>query len=293
MEAPLFSIIVPTYERPLAVERCLHALAEQDYPAEQFEIIVVDDGSPHSLKSLIAKFRPQVNICLIEKENAGPASARNQGAAHARGRFLAFTDDDCQPNIAWLAMLAEAVVEQPNVLVGGYTHNALDDNLFAEASQSLIDALYTYYVDSSGQPRFFTSNNMALSAEMFAQLGGFDTTFNLAAGEDRDFCNRWRQAGWTVQYLPRAIVNHYHDLSPRAFWQQHTRYGIGAYRLYEKRTKTAQKSLQFEPPRFYFSLILYPLRQTGFRLRNLQLVALLFITQLANLLGFLQERQVR
>ena len=179
-----FSIVVPTYNRPQYLARCLNALAQMTYPRDRFEVIVVDDGSAQSMAPTVAPFRASLNLTLIEQANGGPAKARNAGAAQAQAQYLVFTDDDCQPTPTWLQALEAKLQACPQALVGGHTLNALPDNLFSTASQILIDYLYDYY-NARHQPSFFASNNFAMAVEQFQAIGGFDTSFPLAAGEDR------------------------------------------------------------------------------------------------------------
>jgi GT2 family glycosyltransferase len=62
--------------------------------------------------------------------------------------------------------------------------------------------------------RFFPSNNLAVSKKRFHELGGFDTSFLLAGGEDREFCYRWLQSGGRLRRAPNAVVEHAHRLNP-------------------------------------------------------------------------------
>jgi len=103
---PDFSVIVPTYNRPRELADCVASLARQEYPRDQFEVIVVDDGSAVSPAAVIAPFRNCLNVEVHRVTNGGPGAARNRGAHLARGRILAFTDDDCRPSPNWLKMLA-------------------------------------------------------------------------------------------------------------------------------------------------------------------------------------------
>ena len=97
-----FSVVIPTYNRPSQLRECLEALADQDYPRTAFEVIVVDDGSTESLRGIDDLFRAKLPLVFLRQQNAGPASARNTGAQHAKGRYIAFTDDDCVPARDWL-----------------------------------------------------------------------------------------------------------------------------------------------------------------------------------------------
>ena len=184
------SIVIPTYNRPERLEQCLESIARLDYPSNRFEVIVVDDGSRISLEPIAVKFEDCISINLIRQSNAGPASARNTGAAAAQGDYLIFTDDDCQPHPDWLKTLTQAIKDFPNTLIGGHTINALPNNLYSSASQLLIDYLYDYYNQQKEEATFFASNNFALPRKLYQQLEGFDTSFPLAAGEDREFCDR-------------------------------------------------------------------------------------------------------
>ena len=233
---PEFSVIIPTYRRPAELAACLRALSLQDFPRDQFEVIVADDGGGglEDLRDSAVRSFPQ--CAFVSQARSGPGSARNLGARHARGRFLAFADDDCEPAPHWLSTLSVALRANSDALVGGRTVNAIRGNPYAAASQQLIDFLYDAYTDYG---RFFTSNNFAMSSRLFASLGGFDVTFRLPAGEDRDFCSRWAAIGPLI-YAPAALVYHSHLLTLPGFWQQHFRYGQGAYQLHRRMRETGR-----------------------------------------------------
>src|SRR5438552_18931735 len=103
---PRFSIIVPTYKRPAQLAACLQAIARLDYPRDGFEVIVVNDGSQAPPQALIASFKDRLDMTLLKQAHAGPGAARNTVAAKARGKSIAFTDDDCLPGPDWLRSVA-------------------------------------------------------------------------------------------------------------------------------------------------------------------------------------------
>jgi GT2 family glycosyltransferase len=268
---------------------CLQSLARLDYPRDRFEVIVVDDGSPSPPEDLVDSFRGGLDVTLLRQPHAGPAAARNAGAARASGDYLAFTDDDCAPAADWLKALAARFVPTPGHGVGGRTVNALPENLFSTASHQLIGYLYDYYNAEPGGARFLASNNLALPAEGFRAAGGFDTTFPRAAGEDREFCDRWRHYGYRLTYAPEAVVYHAHALSFHHFWRQHFGYGSGAYHFHQLRASRAQERIRFEPMAFYLSPLRYPFsHERGWR--ALALAGLLVVSQVANAAGFFCER---
>jgi GT2 family glycosyltransferase len=287
--APFISIVIPTYGRPQRLETCLRSLTRLVYPPDRYEVIVVDDGSPTPMETITTAFGSELPLRLIRQDNAGPAKARNTGAAAAQGDYLAFTDDDCQVDQQWLTTLADAVQSHPQALIGGRTVNALPNNIYSTASQLLIDYLYQYYNQQQETATFFASNNFAVPRSLFQQLGGFSTRFPLAAGEDREFCDRWLQQKLSMAYAPDMVIHHAHALSLKRFWRQHFNYGRGAYCFHQIKAKRKGGQVKVEPFQFYQKLLTYPMaHSTG--LRPLPLSGLMLLSQVANAVGFFWER---
>ncbi len=157
MEGSLqFSIVVPTYGRPRALAACLAALARLTYPRERFEVIVVDDGGDADLAAAVEPARERIDLTLLRCRHGGAAAARNRGAERARGRYLAFTDDDCAPEPKWLTALdARLAGFGGAALVGGRTVNALAANAYVAASQLVVDAGYAHLNADPERARFF------------------------------------------------------------------------------------------------------------------------------------------
>ena len=288
-EWPTISIIIPTYSRPELLRVCLRSLTFFDYPRDRFEVIVVDDGGESSSEVVAAPFCDQLEIILLRQDHSGPAIARNTGAARAKGEFIAFIDDDCAPAPGWLRALAKRFAMTPDCAIGGRTLNAIPDNLYSTASQLLIDYLYTYYKGNLNKTLFFASNNLALPADGFHAIGGFDTTFPLAAGEDRELCDRWLRRGYRMIYAPEALVYHFHTLTFRTFWRQHFNYGRGALHYHQARARLGQSGVRLEPPSFYLNMLRYPFTRTPYK-QAILLAALLVLSQEATVTGFFWEK---
>jgi GT2 family glycosyltransferase len=293
LKPPFFSIIIPTYARPRQLVGCLRSLARLDYPRDHFEVIVVDDGSGLSLQPVIAPFRDHFDMVVLTQMHAGPATARNAGAAQARGQFLAFVDDDCMVASNWLQALATRFVTVPDHAIGGQTINALPVNSYSTATQLIVDYLYTYYNADHNHAQFLSSNNVAMPLDRFCAVGGFDTTFPLAAGEDREFCNRWLCHGYRMTYAPEAIVYHAHALTLSTFWRQHFNYGRGAFCFHRRYSWCNRGRTKLEPLAFYIDLLRYPFSQKQAQ-SSLLLALLLAQSQAATAAGFLWQgiRQV-
>lgn len=283
-----FSIIIPTYNRPEKLKNCLESITKLDYPFDRFEIIIVDDGSPQSLESIISDFQPLINVKLIKQENSGPATARNTGVSQAQGKYIAFIDDDCEVTPSWLSIFADGFQQNPNAILGGYTINKLTKNIYSEASQKLVDYLYRYYNCVPDKAKFFTSNNFVISKVIFEKIGGFNTTFPLAAAEDRELFDRLYNQGYQMIYLKDAQVEHSHYLTLKTFWQQHVNYGKGAKYFHYIKAKKNLTTIKIEPINFYFNLLIYPL-ESEFEIKNFLISVLFFISQGANFIGFLRK----
>lgn len=254
-----FSIVVPTYNRPKQLEDLLLSLTRLDYPSAQFEVIVVDDGSSIPLAPAISKFQRDLDLTLHRQDNKGPSAARNNGAIKAEGKFLVFTDDDCQPDSNWLQALAEAFDKSPSCLCGGAVINALKRNRYSASNQLLVDYLYENYNPTARPDGFFTANNFAVPKNIFFEIGGFDPT--LRFGEDRDFCYRWASRGYPFFYAQEAAVYHWHALNLFSFLQLHFSYGRGTYQFWKRCSAGGLNFTRLKPPTWYANLLLAGVRK--------------------------------
>ena len=280
-----FSIIIPTYCRPKQLGVCLESVARLEYPRDAFEVLVIDDGSQMPPEDVIRAFRDKINVTLLTQKHGGPAAARNTGAARAKGKFLAFTDDDCAPSPGWLQALEKRLATFPDCLIGGHTVNALVDNPYSTASQMLLDYLHTYFNADYGAGSFFASNNICVPANRFRAIGAFDSSFAFSC-EDREFCDRWLHRGYRLIYAPEAVVYHAHSLTLLTFWRQHFNYGRGAPHFRWMRYQRSREQIRVDPVTFYFNLLRHPFSHAPSG-RALLTSMLLAVSQLAYISGAL------
>jgi len=284
-----FSIVVPTYNRPLGLSHCLEAIASGAYPRSRYEVIVVDDGSEETLEPIVAPFLRSLNITLLRQRNSGPACARNAGAREAGGTYLVFLDDDCRPDPGWLHALGRKLDVNPLCAAGGKTVNGLAQNLFSTASQDLIEYLYNYWNPDADDAAFVTSNNLVFPRILFKQIGGFDTNFPFAAAEDRELCDRWRSLHQRIVYAPEALVFHYHELSLKTFLVQHFTYGRGAVIFHNIRKQRIRQRTEISQRAFFRGLLYFAVtRKPG--LRGIAVGMLIWLSQIVMVFGYLSRR---
>lgn len=286
-DAPTATIVVPTFNRPAMLRRCLDAIARLEATI-LFEVVVVDDGGPESLDTLVAAYADRLHLRLIRQPRGGPAAARNAGVAAARGRYLVFIDDDCTAAPGWLAEFVRELARDDRRLLGGCVENALTGNPYSTASEHISQFVYQYNRTDAAHEPFFTTNNIALAADLFRAVGGFTTSIPSATAEDKEFCDRWRAHGLCLAHVPSAIVHHAHDLTFTQFLRQHFEYGRGilVFRLIRRRRTGG--ALFPEPAGFYAGLLLSPITHASSAGRW-RLMALLAAAQLATLAGALRE----
>lgn len=201
------SVIIPTYNGALRIERCLTALKAQS-DGRNVEIIVVNDGSTNNTLEVLSQY---ADIRVISQPNAGPAAARNRGAREAVGAVILFTDDDCEPAPGWLnAMLApfsdREVVGTKGIyrtrqkqLIARFVQIEYEDRYRLMARHQNIDFIDTY---SAGFRR-----------GRFLEMNGYDTAFPVACAEDAELSYRMSAKGWKMKFVPTAIVYHQHPNS--------------------------------------------------------------------------------
>lgn len=123
MTKPFISAVIDTYNHEKYIEEAVSSVVGQDFPASEFEIIVVDDGSTDGTREIVRKFTPRVK--LLSKKNGGQASAFNAAFAVSQGEIIAFLDGDDWWLQGKLATISERFAREPQIMAvshGYYRH---------------------------------------------------------------------------------------------------------------------------------------------------------------------------
>jgi glycosyltransferase involved in cell wall biosynthesis len=283
-----FSVIIPTRNRPVPLDRCLKAIDALDYCKTRFEVLVVDDGSDPPVDEVIQRHAAFLPLRHFRETGRGPAHARNRALREAKGQYVVFTDDDCLPHSQWLVAYDRAFHHHPTACLGGPIVSSPENGICADASQSLISFLYENATGSAPFIPFFCSNNLALGRSATLAIGGFDETFPVAAAEDRDICARFAARG-ELRFVPEAVVEHRQDLNIRSFCSQHHRYGRGAYQFWTRRIAAGHDGRRNASLAFYYQMLRSPFAQANFS-RALLISALIALSQACGAAGYLNEK---
>ncbi len=205
----LFSIIIPTYKRHSDLIACLDKLApskqagatltadlglvEDSADSIQYEIVVSDDGDVSETREKIGERAAWTRV--VQGPRKGPAANRNNAVVHSKGKWLAFTDDDCLPSENWLKSYAEAITEETFVLEGQTITDSPSIGIFSQAP--------TNY-----EGGFLWSCNMVFRKDIFDELGGFDEEFPFPHMEDVDLRVRLEKSKGQYPFVPEAIILH-------------------------------------------------------------------------------------
>ena len=276
-----FSVVIPTYNRPEPLRRCLEGFTRLDHPS--WELLVVNDGGKTSFAGVDDALRARLPLTTIDAPHAGPAAARNVGARAARGEFLAFTDDDCIPEPDWLKQLERGFAQEHAAALGGAAINPYPESIPAVTWELYLDFLREYFQDTAGNGLMLPSNNLAYRRDAFWSINGFDETFPLAAAEDVDLAYRAVGAGLRQRYFDDARVWHHHRSTPRGYLRQQFRYGRGSFDL--RRRRYSVQAIPRRPGEFYWRLAQFLRRRRA----PLGVWALVSLTPLAHRAGIVSQ----
>jgi GT2 family glycosyltransferase len=228
----MISVIIPSHNRRILLQQVLGSLAEQTFPADQFEVIVVLDGCTDDSIDMLRKL--SVPFCLhsIEQEPTGASAARNHGAKQAAGELLIFLDDDIVPAPNFIQAHVNAHQESNGLVVIGYSPAILGEHSFFSLElRGWWEAMFR----SMRQPghRFLFSDmlsgNFSISRDVFHTSGGFD--LNFPVHEDYEFGVRLIRAGIAFAFEQNAIGVHHEKTDIRRPLQRKYHEGIADVQL--------------------------------------------------------------
>ena len=251
---PRLSVVVATYNRPRLLERLLSQLAQQTLARDDYEVVVVDDGSVPPVSGALPPLSLPLALTLLEVPNGGAATARDLGVRRAQGAIVVILDDDMQVGPGFLAAhLALHDAGARRVVLG---HIRPDPGLarmplFERYHAAMLDRWVAGVRDGKTaiQGSDLCTGNVSFPRAEYLEVGGFDPS--LRRSEDAEIGVRFQKAGLHLVFGSEAFSLHGSDHSRLAVWMQRAYlYGVFDRRIARKHPEVASA----DPHRF-FSLV--------------------------------------
>lgn len=236
-----FSIVIPTYNRGDKLEFVLPTIANQDFPEEEFEIILSDSGSTDNTKKIVEELSIP-NLRMIIGENRGRGGARNRGILSAKGDYVLFSDAD--------------IIASPDLLSQHFKFHKKYENCAVVGCEVRIDTLEEYE-RVKGNPDFyrtlhppqrkklswlyFLTGNASAHKKTLIDVGMFDEDFTGYGHEDLELGYRLEKAGIDIYYNKDAVNYHWHPVEFEQECKRRFLAGISTVRFYQKHKDPAIK----------------------------------------------------
>ncbi len=231
------SVIIATFNRREMLARTLPPLLAQDFPSDEYEVIVVVDGSTDGTTDLLRGFASHSNLRVIEQENRGQAAAINAGLRAATGELVLFLDDDILSGPSLVAEHARAVRNGHTCLAFGPVHVLPDegDPLAVDWARSFCDEFFEKKAPKqpeTGWSGCMASANSSAPRSVILSVGGLDESFS--RGNDVELGFRLLQGGFKFSYLPNALTHQAFAKTPRDVIEDARGEGVAEIRLCRK-----------------------------------------------------------
>jgi glycosyltransferase involved in cell wall biosynthesis len=252
---PFFSVIVPVYNRPEEVAELLESLSQQLF--EDFELILVEDGSSRKSDKLLGNYMENFSITYIDRENQGPAMARNTGMEVAKGDYMLFIDSDCIVPPDWMVKIFDQLKIDPVDCFGGPDRAAGSFNNVQKAISFAMTSFLTTGGIRGGDKqvdKFYPrSYNLGISRKLYQEMGGFPRT-RMHPGEDMVFSVELMKRGYRTALFNNAFVFHKRRSTLNQFFRQVYKFGYTRYVISMVYPET-KKILYWFPSLFLFGSV--------------------------------------
>lgn len=230
-EAPALSVVLPSRNGAATIAVQLEALASQSWDG-RWEVVLVDNGSEDETVQIVESFRERVpSLVIVASAQRGIARALNAGVEAARGRSIAFVNDDDEVAPGWLEAIATGL-EEYDVVGGRLEYDRLNEPWAIEVRERAQEAGLLEWGFLDHLP-FAAGAALAVRREAHESIGGFDESM-VPAGEDMDYCWRLQQAGARIGFVPEAVTHYRLRRSMGGLFRQGRNYGEANALAYKK-----------------------------------------------------------
>ncbi|MFH0865128.1 MAG: glycosyltransferase [Bacteroidota bacterium] len=271
------SVVIPAYNAARTIPVTLEACLNQSYPKENYEVIVVDDGSADTTAGLIKGFP----VKYLFQENRGPATARNHGWKSAEGEIVVFTDSDCVPEKDWLLKTMK-MFEEAEIAAAGGTYGIMNpESLVASCIHYEIQYRHSTLPD---YVEYLGSFYLAIKKNILDETGGFDESFRIACAEDADLTYRIAGKHYKMRFTRDSKVSHFFPTKFSRYLKQQYYRGFWLMKLFQKHPgrlgndKYSRFRDAIQPPLYFLLIVITPfiwIGPLGYVVAALHIIAVL------------------
>lgn len=218
----MLSVIICTYNREKYLYNVLKSIAENDFPTDRYEIVLINNNSTDRTEEECRRFTeafPKVRFRYFMETRQGLSYARNRGVTESEGDVLVFVDDDALVNGEYLQTYADFFEQHPEIEAAGGPIIPRYETAEPAWMSHYTKALITGYKDLGDKVREFPKGdypgggNAAYRASVFQEVGLFNVELgrkgdSLIGAEEKDIFDKMTSRGMRFFYLPTAILYH-------------------------------------------------------------------------------------
>jgi cellulose synthase/poly-beta-1,6-N-acetylglucosamine synthase-like glycosyltransferase len=237
---PIVSVIIPVYNSKKTIIKCIESLLDQDYPNNEYEIIVIDNNSKDRINEIIKNYP----VKYVKEDNIQSSyAARNKGIKNAKGNIFAFIDADCVADKKWLKIGIQGFESENIGCVAGEIKGYKPENYVEKYLTDKKELSQEKTLNNPVLPYSKTANTF-YKKEVFEKIGLFEEKW-VSAG-DADFAWRMQlETDFKIKFVSEAVVYHKHRSTIKSMFGQCVKWGIGNTLLYKKyKGKIPQRTLK-------------------------------------------------
>lgn len=241
---PFVSIIISAKNESNNIEKLLHGLANQNYPKEKYEIIVVNDKSTDDTRNILLKYEEEIeNLSILNiKETpnnwASKKWALNKGIEYASGDIILQTDADCRHHKNWVLKMMQPFSESNIGFVAGPSYIGRYSNFWNQILklESIAQESFSYANSKRKLYLSCTARNIAFKKTVFYEVNGYEDISHIESGDDDLLLHKTvTQTSWKIKYISNfeSVVSSEAPQSIKSFYLQRLRYASKGLLYYQ------------------------------------------------------------